>query len=71
MSNDGHDNLSKEPYVPTGLQIGEATDDAGTTLGILTFHMEGGEISFYINEQALNVLEDAVDKLRPWVSKGT
>lgn len=63
--------LEKEPSVPTGLQVGEMTDDDGTSLGVLTFLTdEEGEISFYINEQALQVLEGAVEKLRPWVTKG-
>lgn len=60
---------SKEPYVPTGIQISEITDDSGATLGVLIFHTEEGEISFYIDEHATGVLETAVEKLKLFLSK--
>lgn len=61
--------LKSKPYVPSGIQIGEVTDDDGTTLGILTFDMEEGEISVYINKQAADILKKAAGKLHDLLNK--
>ncbi|MCT7377305.1 hypothetical protein [Chelativorans salis] len=62
--------LEKEPHVPTGLQIGEVTGENGITLGILTFYTDEGEISFYINEEAVGILQGAIEKLQLLLSNG-
>ncbi|WP_034657848.1 hypothetical protein [Chelativorans sp. J32] len=62
--------LKHEPYVPTAIQVGEVKDEYGTTLGVLTFGTEDGEISVYINKQAADVLEKAVDRLQHALGNG-
>ncbi|WEX10259.1 hypothetical protein [Chelativorans sp. AA-79] len=63
--------LKNEPYVPTGIQIGQVEDDAGATLGVLTFETDDGEISVYINKQAADVLEKAVGRLQHVLGKSS
>ena len=62
--------LKNEPYVPTAIQVCEVKDEYGTTLGVLTFGTEDGEISVYINKQAADVLEKAVDRLQHALGNG-
>lgn len=56
--------------MPTGVQIGDVTGDDGTRLGLLTFHTDEGEISFYITKRASDVLPEAVETLRLLLSQG-
>jgi len=59
----------EKPRIPTGIEIGEITDDE-QTIGVLTFMTSEGSFRFYIDNKAAEALGMALELIRRKSSNG-
>ena len=59
----------EKPRIPTGIEIGEITDDE-QTIGVLTFMTSDGNFRFYIDDKAAEALGMALELIGRKPSNG-